>query len=218
MNRMTANLLSGARGLWRGWALLGALIGAVFSLLGCGDASSSSRGGYSQQGGQWRFDKAVFTPEDPATFEPLSHGFARDARRGYYRGTLIEQSDGASLQVLGEHEARDRQAVYYADTYRKGQEYWLIRHVRVRRSPAAMARASSWSMRTMTAMRATRPMSTTDTSNSTTRATRRARCCACCAAPTRRASGCWARAMAATPRASGTAACRWPAPMSHPSA
>lgn len=130
MIRLAASMAAGARALWRAGALWGAVIGALFSLVGCGD-SGSSRGGYTRQGGQWHFDKSVFVPEDPATFEPLTHGFARDARRGYYRGTPIAQSDGATLEVLGEHEARDRQAVYYADTYRKGQEYWLIRHVRV---------------------------------------------------------------------------------------
>jgi len=106
-------------------SLILALLLAVFGLAAC-DSS-----GYRKNSGQWTHGDATFTPQDPATFKPLDDVFARDAVRGYYRGSVIAGSDGASFVVVSENEARDKHNVYYCDTYRKGQEYWSIRHVRV---------------------------------------------------------------------------------------
>ncbi len=86
---------------------------------------------YQRQGGQWRYEKTPFNPADPASFKPLGPVFARDKLRGYYRGVEIENSQGPSFEALSEHEARDRSSVFWADTYRKGQEYYTVRHVRV---------------------------------------------------------------------------------------
>ena len=76
-------------------------------------------------------------PLDPATFKPIDAIFAKDAQRGYYRGSVIEDSLGSSFEVLSEHEARDAKTVFYADTYRKGQEYYTQRHNRVFAIPGA---------------------------------------------------------------------------------
>ena len=102
------------------------LLSLLAWLVGC-DVSS----GYTRKDGLWDYGgKRQFVPLDPASFRPLDALFARDAQRGYYRGDVIEGSDGKSFEVLSEHEARDAHAVYYADTYRKGQEYWTVRHIK----------------------------------------------------------------------------------------
>lgn len=101
------------------------LLSFLAALLGCSD------GGYQRKGGQWWYGKIAVTPVDAASFQPIDALFAHDARSGYYRGTVVAGSHGASFEVLGEHEARDRTQVYYADTYRKAQEYWSIQHLRV---------------------------------------------------------------------------------------
>ncbi|RZL33027.1 MAG: hypothetical protein EOP35_18835 [Rubrivivax sp.] len=106
-------------------------------LLALGGLGGCDSSGYRRSAGQWRHGDVAFTPEDPATFKPLDGRFARDARRGYFLGAMVADSDGASFAVISEHEARDRYAVYYCDTYRKGQEYWLIQHLSVARIDGA---------------------------------------------------------------------------------
>jgi hypothetical protein len=101
------------------------LLGLLLGLAGC-DGSS-----YTKKGLQWSYDGTPFTPADLKTFRALDKHFARDAKRGYCRGSAIDGSDGATFEALSDHEARDLRTVYYCDTYRKGQEYWAIQHVRV---------------------------------------------------------------------------------------
>ena len=102
------------------------LLSLLTWLVGC-DVSS----GYAKKDGAWIYGgKRQFVPLDPASFRPLDTLFARDAQRGYYCGSVIEDSEGKSFEVLSEHEARDARAVYYADTYRKGQEYWTVQHIK----------------------------------------------------------------------------------------
>lgn len=103
-----------------------ALVGLV--MLGGCDIGNS---GYRKRDGQWLYDDNTSVPCDMASFVPIDKLFGRDAQRGYYRGRPIDDSDGRSFEVLSEHEARDARQVYWADTYRKGQEYYTIRHVRV---------------------------------------------------------------------------------------
>ncbi|MEN9631113.1 MAG: hypothetical protein RJA10_4341 [Pseudomonadota bacterium] len=107
------------RRLWA-WSPLLAL------LAGCGDDLA-----YTRKAGRWHHDDMPVVAADAASFQPLDARFARDAVQGYYRGQAIAGSHGPTFQVLSEHEARDRLAVYRGDTYRKAQEYWSIRHVRV---------------------------------------------------------------------------------------
>lgn len=107
-----------------GW--LGLLLGLAGPLAGCGDEP-----GYTRKDGRWHHDEAPVAVADPRSFQPLDALFARDAVQGYYRGQPVAGSHGASFQALSPHEARDRRAVYWADTYRKAQEYWAWRHVRV---------------------------------------------------------------------------------------
>jgi DKNYY family len=49
----------------------------------------------------------------------------------HYRTTSIPQADTATFTALDAHYAKDRLHVYWGDSYRKGQEYYSIRHDRV---------------------------------------------------------------------------------------
>ena len=103
------------------------LVTGVSGLTGC-----DVRSGYTHKDGLWNYGGTrQFIPVDPKTFKPIDDLFARDAQRGYYRGSVIDDSDGKTFEVLSEHEARDAKSVFYADTYRKGQEYYTQRHNRV---------------------------------------------------------------------------------------
>lgn len=113
--------------------LLPTLLLALLGLSAC-DVSA-----YRLSGGQWTHGDASFTPQDPASFKPLDERFARDQARGYYRGAEIEGSDGASFVVVSETEARDRDNVFFCETYRNSQEYWTIQHRRVVRIDGADA-------------------------------------------------------------------------------
>ena len=108
-------------------------------LTGLGGLSGCDTGsGYAKKDGLWNYGGTrQFMPLDPATFKPIDAIFAKDAQRGYYRGSVIEDSLGSSFEVLSEHEARDAKTVFYADTYRKGQEYYTQRHNRVFAIPSA---------------------------------------------------------------------------------
>jgi len=106
--------------------LLAVAAASLLSLGGCGEGS-----GYRRVDGQWRYEDQPVPAADPASFKPLNATFARDAQRGYYRGSPVPGSEGSTFEALSAHEARDRRAVYWADTYRKGQEYWSIRHLRI---------------------------------------------------------------------------------------
>src|SRR5437868_5265165 len=51
---------------------------------------------------------------DAATFERLSHVWARDKKQVYYVGKRLAQADRESFQVLNEIYAKDRFRAYYA--------------------------------------------------------------------------------------------------------
>lgn len=114
-------------------SLIFSLLLAATGLAAC-DAS-----GYRKSGDQWTHGKSAFAPLDSASFKALDDLFARDNIRGYYRGTPIEGSDGATFVVVSENEARDKAHVYWCDTFRKGQEYWSIPHLRIGRIEGADA-------------------------------------------------------------------------------
>ena len=68
--------------------------------------------------------------------------FERDGATWKYRGTAIAVADAATFAPLSDHYAKDRQRVYYADTYRDGREYFTVSRVRV--TPLEGADASSF--------------------------------------------------------------------------
>lgn len=50
----------------------------------------------------------------------------------YYRDLRIEDADAKSFTVINDNYAKDRDRVYFGDTYRKGQEYYVVKHSRLR--------------------------------------------------------------------------------------
>ena len=80
------------------------VMGLLSFLFGCGDEKPGEKGGpWQQKQGAW-----------------------------YYRELPIEGADAKSFQVLNDNYAKDNNDVYFGDTYRKGQEYYLIKHSRLR--------------------------------------------------------------------------------------
>lgn len=57
--------------------------------------------------------------------------FQQKGEQWYYREALIVGSEPSSFVVLSSHYAKDARRVYFGDTYRKGQEYFAIKHARV---------------------------------------------------------------------------------------
>lgn len=79
--------------------------------------------------GAWQFDGKELQDIDRGSFKPLNDLFARDKHRGYFRGLPVAGSEGASFEALSEEDAKDARHVWRAGTERRGQEYYLIRHV-----------------------------------------------------------------------------------------
>ncbi len=50
----------------------------------------------------------------------------------YYRDLRIEDADAKSFTVINDNYAKDKDNVYFGDTYRKGQEYYTVKHSRLR--------------------------------------------------------------------------------------
>ena len=106
------------------WGLLGLLAGLLPLLHGC-DAP------YEKKDGAWQYDGHRIQVNQANAFKPLKGPFAKSPEGGYYRGSLIDDSDGASFDALDEHYARDKARVYYCDTYRKGLDYYTVKYNRI---------------------------------------------------------------------------------------
>lgn len=87
----------------------------------------------------WRIVKGVITMGLLAWLLGCSDpkDFRREGDRWTYLGRTIEGADPRSFRVLDAHHAKDARRVWYADTERRGQEYYLIRHVVIRTIDAA---------------------------------------------------------------------------------
>lgn len=49
----------------------------------------------------------------------------------HYNKTPVANADAKTFAPVDDHYAKDRARVYWADTYRKGQEYFTVRHDRI---------------------------------------------------------------------------------------
>ena len=106
-----------------------ALAGILALLLGC---DRKDEGPFQKRADGWYWkDKAMNLPPS-RTVVRVSGDFAISGDDAFYRAARIDSADGSSFQALSDHYAKDRKAVYYADTYREGQEYYLVKHTRVR--------------------------------------------------------------------------------------
>lgn len=83
---------------------------------------------YHKEKGQWYYDDRVINVTSADKFTPLNNRFAKSTQAGYYRGSMIDSSDGASFVAVDDHYAKDKFSVFYCDTYRKGQEYYMMKH------------------------------------------------------------------------------------------
>jgi hypothetical protein len=101
---------------------------ATLILTGCGLGSS---GPYHQKDGMWFFENEHMRVPSGEKVVALNNRFARTTTLAFYRSSIIEGVDPATFLALTEHYARDKSHVWYADTYRKGQEYFSIVHTRI---------------------------------------------------------------------------------------
>ena len=102
-------------------------MGLLSFLFGCGDKEPP----YHKRDGQWYFQKTPLTIVSDASVTPLAPEFANIDGAVYYRSTKIDSAEHASFTVLDKHYAKDATHVYWCDTYRKGQDYYLIKYDRV---------------------------------------------------------------------------------------
>jgi DKNYY family len=100
-------------------------MGLFFFLFGCRLKSS-----YQKKNGVWYYDDVSVDVTKADRFTPLTGRFARTTSHGYYRGKIIDESDGQSFEVVSDHYAKDKANVFYCDTYRKGQEYYFYKYNR----------------------------------------------------------------------------------------
>jgi hypothetical protein len=76
----------------------------------------------------WKDDRIDLPGRTP--LKPLNGSFAVADGRGYFRADAIADSDASTFQALDETYAKDARHVWYCDTYRKSQEYWLVKRTR----------------------------------------------------------------------------------------
>jgi hypothetical protein len=72
------------------------------------------KAGYARDANKWFFEGQFFPVKDVNSFEILEYGFARDRISGYYQQTLIPGSDGGSFAVLDNHYSKDKAHVFYS--------------------------------------------------------------------------------------------------------
>lgn len=69
---------------------------------------------YAADSGQVYYEGLEIRGADPATFEPLTEGFARDKTRGYHQFVYpVPLSHGPTFEVVGKSYAKDREHVYF---------------------------------------------------------------------------------------------------------
>ncbi|MFD0942056.1 DKNYY domain-containing protein [Pedobacter boryungensis] len=106
---------------------------SIFSLF----TRCKPKSNYYISNGQWYFKEALVKGAEINSFTALNDVFAVDQSSGYYRGEEIENSDGSTFIALDNYYAKDTNQVYYCETYRKGQEYYLYTHNTILRLPSA---------------------------------------------------------------------------------
>jgi hypothetical protein len=108
------------------------LMGLFSFLIGCVFSNP-----YQKKKGDWYYDDMLIHLEPGEKLKPLNNRFARSAQHGFYRGSAIDSSDGASFEAIDSHYAKDKASVFYCDTYRKGQEYYFYKHSRTEKIQGA---------------------------------------------------------------------------------
>lgn len=109
-----------------GLMMLGVLAFALASLGGC-----DSREPYQRKNGEWTFDERPLVEPPLGELVVLNLRFAKTPTQAYYRQSSISGADAASFEALDEHHGRDRERVYYGDTYRISQDYFTTQRIRI---------------------------------------------------------------------------------------
>ena len=102
------------------------LVGLLSFLLGC----TTTGNPYQKKNGSWYYnDKLIEIKSNDLT--PLNNQFAKSTGHAYYRGEVLPESDGQSFVALNEHYAKDKNRVYYCETYRASQDYFTTKRNRI---------------------------------------------------------------------------------------
>ena len=80
--------------------------------------------------GSWDWKDDRLDVPASAALKPLNGSFAVANGRAYFRADPIADSDSATFQALDDSHGKDARHVWYCDTYRKSQEYWLVKRTR----------------------------------------------------------------------------------------
>ena len=111
-------------------------MGLLSLIFGCGGSDSP----YHLEKGQWYFKTDALSLEKGETLTPLSKKFAKSNRTAYFESsTIADNIDATTFEALSDHYAKDKNSVWYCDTYRKGQEYYTVKHYRTPRIAGADA-------------------------------------------------------------------------------
>lgn len=115
-------------------------MGLLSLLFGCGSDSN-----YTKKDGKWYFKNDVMSLEPGETLTPINKRYAKSNRTAYYESSMIASDvDVATFEPLADHYSKDKNTVWYSDTYRDGKEYWLVK--RYRTDPIVGADAPSFRM------------------------------------------------------------------------
>jgi len=100
-------------------------VGLLIVSAGCRGASP-----YHVKDGAWYWKDERIDLAASVRLAALNGSFAVAGGRAYFRADAIAGSDGATFQALDDTYAKDARQVWHCDTYRKSQEYWLIKRSR----------------------------------------------------------------------------------------
>lgn len=102
------------------------LMGLLSCLFGCGSDTP-----YTKKDGEWYYKKDRISTSKGETLVQLNKKFAKSDRTAYYESTMIDSDiDVATFEALTDHWAKDRNKVWYCDSYRDSKEYWSIKRYR----------------------------------------------------------------------------------------
>lgn len=71
-----------------------------------------------------KFNGKVITDKN---FIVLNKQFAKDTTTAYYKSRAFSYADVPTFEAVDDHYAKDKNAVYYCDEYREGQNYYLTK-------------------------------------------------------------------------------------------
>lgn len=103
-------------------------LGLLSLLFGCRAANSP----YHVKDGAWYWKEMQLDVPASVTLRTLNGVFAVANGRGYFRADAIADSDGATFQAVDDSYAKDSRHVWYCDTYRNSQEYFLVKRTRAK--------------------------------------------------------------------------------------